>query len=139
MQIIFLGLIGLCAGVFVASGLCAVLTSVNVIVRISHKTKTQDRIRLYENCILLSAVFFTFVYLLEPDLQLHAILAEIVYAVLGLFFGIFVGCLAVSLAEALDASTISFRRIKLTKNTKYILWALALGKFAGNLIYFLFQ
>lgn len=51
-------------------------------------------------------------------------------------FGIFVGCLALSLAEALDVSTIIFRKFNIRNHTKYVLLAVAVGKFIGNIIYF---
>lgn len=137
MQSIIIGIIGISAGVFTACGVCAVLTTVSVITRIAWKTGTCDKIRIYENCILTGAVISTYVYVYEPGFELNQVLSKGIIGFLGLFFGIFVGCLAVSLAEALDASTIMFRRIKFTKNIKYVLLAVALGKFVGNLIYFL--
>lgn len=137
MQSILIGIIGICAGVFTACGVCAVLTSVSVITRIAWKTGTNDKIRIYENCILAGAVISTYVYIYEPHLGIYPVLSDGIIGFIGIFFGIFVGCLAVSLAEALDASTIMFRRIKFTKNVKYVLLAVALGKFVGNLIYFL--
>ncbi len=137
MQSILIGIIGIAAGVITACGVCAVLTTVSVITRIAWKTGTGDKIRIYENCILAGAVISTYVYIYEPGFEINQVISKGIIGFLGLFFGIFVGCLAVSLAEALDASTIMFRRIKFTKNIKYILLAVALGKFVGNLIYFL--
>lgn len=137
MQSILIGIIGISAGVFTACGVCAVLTTVSVITRIAWKTGTSDKIRIYENCILAGAVLSTYVYIYEPGFGINPVLSKGIIGILGLFFGIFVGCLAVSLAEALDASTIMFRRIKFTKNIKFVLLAVALGKFVGNLIYFL--
>lgn len=137
MQSILIGIIGIAAGVITACGVCAVLTTVSVITRIAWKTGTGDKIRIYENCILAGAVISTYVYIYEPGFEINQVISKGIIGFLGLFFGIFVGCLAVSLAEALDASTIMFRRIKFTKNIKYVLLAVALGKFVGNLIYFL--
>lgn len=137
LQSILIGIIGIAAGVITACGVCAVLTTVSVITRIAWKTGTGDKIRIYENCILAGAVISTYVYIYEPGFEINQVISKGIIGFLGLFFGIFVGCLAVSLAEALDASTIMFRRIKFTKNIKYILLAVALGKFVGNLIYFL--
>lgn len=137
MQSLLIGIIGISAGVFTACGVCAVLTTVSVITRIAWKTGTTDRIRVYERCILAGAVMSTYLYIYEPVLGIHSVLSGGIIGFLGIFFGIFVGCLAVSLAEALDASTIMLRRIKLSKNIKYILLAVALGKFVGNLIFFL--
>lgn len=137
LQNILIVIIGISAGAFTACGVCAVLTTVSVITRIAWKTGTTKKIRVYENCILAGAVLSVYLYIYEPDLGINSVLSGGIIGFIGLFFGIFVGCLAVSLAEALDASTIMFRRINFTKNTKYVLLAVALGKFVGNLIFFL--
>ncbi len=133
----FLGLIGGSAGVLVACGLCAFITMLGVITRISWKTRTTDKIRIYENCMIVSAVAAAFIYLMQPDFHLNRVISVLLLAAMGLFIGIYVGCVAMSLAESLDASVILFRRIKLKGNTKYIILAAALGKFVGNFIYFL--
>ena len=133
----FLGLIGGSAGVLVACGLCAFITMLGVITRISWKTRTTDKIRIYENCMIVSAVAAAFIYLMQPDFHLNRVISVLLLAAMGLFIGIYVGCVAMSLAESLDASVIVFRRIKLKGNTKYIILAAALGKFVGNFIYFL--
>ena len=136
MGVALMGLIGLSGGVFAACGLCAVLTSVGVITRLAWKTKTTKKIKIYENMILLGAVLSTLLYLYEFEIRIPEILGVAMMGLLGIFFGIFVGCLSAALSEALDASTIIFRRIKISNNTKYILLAIALGKFTGNYIYF---
>lgn len=55
----------------------------------------------------------------------------------GLFSGIFVGCLAVSLAEVIDVIPILSRRIGLKVGMRYFLLAIAIGKLVGSLIYFI--
>ena len=129
-------LIGISAGILVACGLCALITTVGIITRIAWRTKTVDRITIYENSMILGAVTAVFVYLSMPDFYINDVISAIILAITGLFTGVFVGCLAMSLTEALDASAILFRRIKFTGDTRYVLIAAALGKFVGNLVYF---
>lgn len=136
MSVIIMGMIGLTGGLFAGCGLCAVLTSVGIITRLAWRTKTTTRIRLYENMIFLGAVISNITYLYEIKIFFPIILKVIMMGTMGIFYGIFVGCLSAALSESLDASTIVFRRIKISKNTKYILLAVALGKFVGNYIYF---
>ena len=136
MSIIIMGIIGLAGGLFAGCGLCAVLTSVGIITRLAWRTKTTTRIRIYENMIFLGAVISNIIYLYEIKIFVPIILKIIIMGTMGIFFGVFVGCLSAALSESLDASTIVFRRIKISKNTKYILLAVALGKFVGNFIYF---
>lgn len=137
MILVLLIIIGLSAGMFASFGLSAIFTSVGIVTRIAYKTKTSLCVKKYEICILLGAVIFNGVYLLEPKLELIKCISTLVMAFFGVFFGLFVGCLSVALAETLDGFTIVFRRIKISKNIEYILLAIALGKMSGSLMYFL--
>ena len=55
---------------------------------------------------------------------------------LGLLYGIFVGYLAMSIAEILDVIPILGRRLRLTKALPWVMTVLALGKTVGTLIQF---
>ena len=54
----------------------------------------------------------------------------------GLSIGVFVGCLAMSLAETLKALPAMSRRIGLAAGLQYLILGIAAGKFAGAWIYF---
>lgn len=136
METIILLIWGLCIGAFVSAGVCALLTSVGIVTRIAWVTKTTEKIRCYENCILIGAAGSNIIYICQPELAINSAISRIILAVIGVFFGIFVGCLAMSLAEALDASTILLRRINLKKNFKYLILAVAIGKLIGNILYY---
>ena len=62
---------------------------------------------------------------------------EAVLALAGLFAGMFVGCLALAIAEMLDSIPILARRISFHGGIYHVIFAMALGKFAGALFYFL--
>ena len=56
--------------------------------------------------------------------------------VFGVFAGIFVGCLALAIAEMLNTIPIFARRIGFRHGLGIAILAVALGKFVGSLIYF---
>mgnify|MGYP003171541122 FL=1 len=54
----------------------------------------------------------------------------------GLFSGMFVGCLALAIAEMLDSIPIFARRISLRHGIGLAVLSMAAGKVAGSLVYF---
>lgn len=134
---ILLGIIGLCAGGIVAGGICALITTMGIVIKLATKTHTFIKMRHYENCVLIGVLTANtfYIYELAPDIK--GIAGLVVLGFIGFFIGMFVGCVALSLAEALDVSTIFFRRIGLRNSSKFIILAAAIGKFLGNAIYFL--
>ena len=70
------------------------------------------------------------------EMESIGIIGNQLLALIGLCHGIFVGCLAISLAEALNATAIFARRMKLAVGLSFIVLSVALGKGVGALIYF---
>ena len=58
---------------------------------------------------------------------------------IGICAGIYVGCQAMALAEILNMFPILFRRVKLQMGLSFAILAIALGKLAGSLWYFIFS
>ena len=58
-------------------------------------------------------------------------------AVYGLFAGMFIGCLALAIAEMLDSIPILTRRISFRHGLGLAIVSMALGKLFGSLVYFL--
>ena len=56
---------------------------------------------------------------------------------IGVFAGIFVGCLSIALSEVLDGIPIFARRVKLKMGLSIAVVAIALGKTVGSLVYFI--
>jgi len=54
----------------------------------------------------------------------------------GLGAGIFVGCMAVALAEIINVYPIMYRRMKLKIGMEWVLATIAFGKMSGCLFYF---
>ena len=64
-------------------------------------------------------------------------LGHILLGIYGICAGLFVGCVAVALAEILKTFPVIFRRTKVKVGLWVILWFMALGKTAGSLFYFI--
>lgn len=146
---IFLGILGVSAGVLVSAGVFTVLLSVGLVPRFAGKTHTGRHIFLYEEMIVLGTLAgdFLSIFVREKSagLQEMAHLRPVVRAaaptalsLFGLFAGIFVGCLALAIAEMLDSIPILTRRIGFRHGLGLMVLAVALGKLAGSLLYFIF-
>lgn len=132
MQIV-LAFIGLCSGSIVAAGVFAFLVVIGVYPRVIGKTDTKMHISLYETMIILGGILgnITDLYGLTANFG-----GKLALGVIGISVGIFVGCLAMSLAETLKAFPIFIRRVHLSVGIQYMTMALGLGKMVGSLIYF---
>ena len=56
---------------------------------------------------------------------------------IGVFAGIFVGCLSIALSEVLDGIPIFARRIRLKMGVSIAVLMVAVGKIAGSIVYFI--
>ena len=70
------------------------------------------------------------------DIPFGANFSQGFQVIMGLAQGVFVGCLAVSLAEALNGTAIFSRRVKLKMGLSFIVLSIALGKVVAALIQF---
>ncbi|NLL80560.1 MAG: hypothetical protein GX234_12405 [Clostridiales bacterium] len=148
MQYVFLAVVGICAGALVAGGLFTVLLSVGLIPRFAGKTHTNRKVFLYEEMVILGAVT-GIILSVFPGCQKWGEAAVIFFpgrtweicgmlllAVYGIFAGIFVGSLALAIAEMLDSIPIFTRRIGFRHGLGIVILAMALGKMCGSLYYF---
>lgn len=146
---IILGVVGLAGGLGVSGGVFTTLIAVGLIPRFAGKTHTAKHIFLYEEMVVcgtilggLISVFFPFldimglaekIPLLENVYPYIGILMLVIY---GVFAGIFVGCLALAIAEMLDSIPIFARRMKFRHGVGIVILCMAVGKTVGSLIYF---
>ena len=139
---------GLCAGLLVSGGLISVLLAVGLIPRFAGKTDTGRKIFLYEEMVVLGAISGTLLSIFPgcerfgqtmsgmlPTGLWHAV-GLILLAVYGIFAGIFIGALALAVAEMLDSIPIFARRIGFRHGIGIVVLAMALGKLCGSLYYF---
>lgn len=120
-------LIGISFGAAVAAGLFAFITTVGVVTRLAAGTKTAKHIKLYETVAIFGVTLAN-----GFDLYQWEIFGGvIVRSLCGLFFGVFVGCLAAALAEVVNVFPVMTQRIKLRVGMPYLVLAFALGKGFG--------
>lgn len=129
---IWLGFIGLCAGMIIASGVVAFIISLGIVPRYAGITRTAQRIRLYEDCSMLGAFLGNILYLYSGALPA----GNAGLAVWGLFSGIFLGSWIIALGEVVNIFAIVARRLGLTRGIGIIILSMALGKTLGSLLFF---
>jgi len=125
--------LGFTSGLVVAGAVYAFITIVGVVPRLAQKTGTKHRIKVYESALALGGIFGTVAGIVNFYIPFGAI----GIVILGLANGIFVGCLAMSLAEVLNVIPIFTRRARLQRGLFFLVLAIALGKLVGALLYFL--
>lgn len=135
---IFLGVIGLSFGALAASGVLTVLLAVGLMPRYAGRMHEAKHTLLFENMIILGTMSGTFVSLfgIYADGNGLGMLGLILHVLYGFFSGIFVGTLALAIAEMLDAFPIYFRRARIGSGLQWIVLAIALGKTVGGFLYF---
>lgn len=139
LKSLFMIIVGLCAGTGVAAGTFAFLLVIRVIPRMIQKAKLEYKIIYIENTVFRGIMFGTILSLFSWKRKwLFDILGKTLLTIFGMSAGIFVGCLAVALAEILDTFPIFFRRINLKeKYLEILLIVMAIGKMIGSLFFFL--
>ena len=138
MRTILLWILGISFGLMVSAGVFTVLFVVGLVPRFAGRTNTAKYEIFYEECLIAGAVLGGLLSAFPLEgCSLYAGAAGIVLlAVIGVFSGIFVGCLSIALAEVLDGLPIFARRVKLKKGVTVAVASIALGKAAGSFVYF---
>lgn len=152
---LLLGIMGLSFGLFAAGGVFTVLISVGLIPRFAGKMHVSRKIFLFEEAVVfgtLTGNFFSIfdrygrigdfviknnVFGKENTESIWHMIGTVILIIFGLFAGIFVGCLALAIAEMLDSIPIFARRIGFRHGLGVVVLAMALGKIAGGLVYFI--
>lgn len=123
-------LLGFSNGIVVGSGIVALLTLLDIVPRLAQLTDTCNKIKVYENIIIMGAVLAAFTSLAGVSINL----GKFTVAVVGLFMGIFIGLLASALAEVLNVIPVLIRRFRLEGYAGYIIYSLIAGKVLGALL-----
>lgn len=129
---IFLGILGLCAGITVSSGVVGLLIGLSIVPRYAGITRTADKILLYEDFSMLGVFLGNMAMIF--NWQLPA--GQIGLALYGVFAGIFMGSWILALAEMAKVFPVLARRVKLTKGMPWIIVSVAAGKALGALYFF---
>lgn len=150
---LLLAILGGSFGLMAAGGVFTVLIAVGLVPRFSGKSHSAKRIMLYEEMVILGTVVGGTVGIFKDQIEksnwyslifingIHTIkiIQTIILIMYGVFSGIFVGCLALAIAEMLNAIPIFARRISFRKGLGMAVIAVALGKVVGSLAYFYFK
>lgn len=128
----WLGFLGLCFGIVVASGAAAFIISLGIVPRYAQITKTAKRVQLYEDCSMLGAFVGNVLFLYSDRVAL----GNMGLAVYGIFAGIFLGSWIIALGEVVNIFSIMARRIGITRGIGWIIIVMAVGKTLGSLIFF---
>ena len=131
---IVLGFIGLACGLSVASGTFAIAVKLGIIPQMAGKSKTARQIITYENATILGGISGNIMAIFP---QIRFPVGHLFLALFGLGAGIFVGCMAVALAEIINVYPIMYRRMKLKIGMEWVMATIAIGKMSGCLFYFI--
>lgn len=129
---ILLAIVGLSSGFGIAGGVFAFVISLNVIDRLAQMTHTARHILLYEDAVLFGGICGNLLSIYQFSFPV-GVPGGFLF---GAFSGIFVGCLAMALAEALNVLPILLRRVGIYKGLGFLVTSLALGKAIGALLQF---
>lgn len=149
----FLGICGLSFGLLASAGVFTVFVSVGLIPRFAGKMHVAKKVFVLEEAVVLGTIVWGFLSVFSDYAQIGSFVlskqlfgAETVtvwkwlcnafFIVWGLFVGMFVGCLALAIAEMLNSIPIFSRRIGFRHGLGVAIAAAALGKVTGSLIYF---
>lgn len=129
---IVLAILGLSFGAGVAAGLFSFLIGLGVVSDFADRTHTGEHILLYEDSIALGGILGNLFWVYQIQIPGGAWLLPI----FGIFWGIFVGCWSMALADILNVFPIFIRRVKMLRGIPYLILGMALGKGLGACLYF---
>ncbi|MDA3733841.1 stage V sporulation protein AB [Niameybacter massiliensis] len=139
MKILMLGvsiLWGFASGIIIATGILAFITAIGVIPRLAMKLQVKTHYFAIANASALGIVVGNIFYLWDDFICIG--LPKVLIAGFGLADGIFIGCLAMALAEVLDVMPITKSRLKLKRGMYILVVAFSIGKMVGTLFYYLY-
>lgn len=132
---IVLILFGIGSGIVISAGVFSLIATVGIIPRMAEKTKTLNKLMLYEEAIIFGGIAGTLAMYIDFYIPAGVVLT----AVFSFCIGVFFGELAVSIAEVLNVFPIFMKRFKLKGCIRAIVTSFAFGKALGSLMYFLIK
>lgn len=126
-------IVGISSGVAASAGVFALITVIGILPRWAARTRTANHLWLYEWSIIIGGTIGNLLFLLRPQLWGGVVLET----AMGLFTGMFVGGLIMSLAEVLDVFPILFRRGRIHVGIPWMVLAMGIGKVIGACLYFI--
>lgn len=147
---LFLIVLGASYGLLAAAGVFTVLVAVGLVPRFAGRTHTARKVVLYEEMVIFGTILGCVLSVFSRYCQIGAWLQQrfpawekqLLFAgnalqgLYGIFAGMFIGCLALAIAEMLDSIPIFARRISFRHGLGFAILGMAAGKLFGSLIYF---
>lgn len=149
----FLGICGMSFGLLSSAGVFTVLASVGLIPRFAGKMHVAKKVFVLEEAVVFGTLFGGFFSVFSRygeigkfvlETQIFGLQTITVWRIIGngflilwgFFAGIFVGCLALAIAEMLNSIPIFARRVGFRHGLGLAIAAAAFGKLIGSLLYF---
>ncbi len=126
--------VGMTSGTIAAAGTFAFIVMIGIFTRLADRTHTSSYISMYESAIILGGTIGNIILIYDVKLPL----SYVGLAVFGVFCGIFVGCLAIALAEVLKVFPVLSRRLAIVSGLPFIVLSIAIGKAVGSFVQFMF-
>lgn len=150
---VFLGICGMSFGLLSSAGVFTVLASVGLIPRFAGKMHVAKKVFVLEEAVVFGTLFGGFFSVFSRygeigkfvlETQIFGLQTITVWRIIGngflilwgFFAGIFVGCLALAIAEMLNSIPIFARRVGFRHGLGLAIAAAAFGKLIGSLLYF---
>lgn len=152
---LLLGIFALCFGILSSAGVFTVLASVGLIPRFAGKMHVAKKVFALEEAVIFGTLTGGFFSVFGDYCKIGNFVlsrgifgnntviiwqgaGRLILMTGGLFAGMFVGCLAFSIAEMLDSIPIFTRRIGFRHGLGIAITAAAVGKAIGSIYYFLY-
>ncbi len=139
MKQVLLGICGVSFGALASAGVFTVLATVGLVPRFAGKMHVARKIFALEEAVIcgtiLGGVASVFYKFLGEAILPYAV-GQVLLSIFGIFAGMFVGCLALAIAEMLNSIPIFARRIGFRHGLGVAILCVALGKVAGSIFYF---
>lgn len=150
MKNVFLIILGSSYGLLAAAGVFTVLVAIGLVPRFAGKTHTAGKVLVYEEMVIFGTIaggivsvfpeYFRPAEFVREHLGQYEGMWEILgmlgQGIFGVFAGMFVGCLALAIAEMLDSIPIFARRISFRHGVGLAVLSMAFGKLGGSLFFF---
>ena len=147
---IILALAATSFGFVSSAGVFTVFVTVGLIPRFAGRTHTANHILLYEEMVIAGTVIGGIASIFYEHLPIWKWISDVctdnfdmtilagnaALGIFGLGAGMFIGCLALAIAEILDSIPILARRIRFKKGIGLGILAMAVGKLCGSFFYF---
>lgn len=138
LKTVLIIVISFSGGLIISSAIFAFIALIGVVPSISYKTKTTEKVILYEECIIFGGIFGTCDSFIHYELLIGNSVISIIFIVFfALCIGIFVGVLASSIAESINAIPIFSNKTKLEYHVGFFMISIAIGKLVGSILYFI--